>query len=238
MATVLLIDDDREVLAINKTYLSQEGFTVHTSDHPRDGLRLAQSVHPDCIVLDVMMPEINGIELCAKLKEYTQAPIILLSGCTSEDDRITGLTSGAEDYMLKPYSLRELKARIDLQLRRSRQLKASAAVSSNTTKQKTPSTTLVIGNLKIDRLAHKAFYFDEDLHLANREFEVLSYMAEHPNREITFEELGTMLFGSYQELDRRSVMVNVSRLRKKFEGNHELENHIETVWSKGYRFLP
>ena len=96
---------------------------------------------------------------------------------------------------------------------------------------------LTIGNLSIDRVAHKAFYREQDLCLANREYEVLLYLAEHPDRDITFEELGTALFGVYRESDRRSVMVNVSRLRKRFEGNYELENRIETVWSKGYRFL-
>ena len=122
--------------------------------------------------------------------------------------------------------VRELKARVDLLIRRRRQL---AQASSD--------LVLTIGNLSIDRVAHKAFYREQDLCLANREYEVLLYLAEHPDRDITFEELGTALFGVYRESDRRSVMVNVSRLRKRFEGNYELENRIETVWSKGYRFL-
>ena len=98
------------------------------------------------------------------------------------------------------------------------------------------SHILTFGSLSIDKVAHKAFFQGTDLNLANREYEVLLYLAEHPDREVTFEELGTALFGSYQENDRRSVMVNVSRLRKRFEGNYELENRIETVWSRGYRF--
>ena len=118
------------------------------------------------------------------------------------------------------------ESRVDLLIRRRRQL---AQASSD--------LVLTIGNLSIDRVAHKAFYREQDLCLANREYEVLLYLAEHPDRDITFEELGTALFGVYRESDRRSVMVNVSRLRKRFEGNYELENRIETVWSKGYRFL-
>lgn len=139
---------------------------------------------------------------------------------------IRGLTCGGDDYLVKPYSLRELKARVDLLIRRRRQL---AQASSD--------LVLTIGNLSIDRVAHTAFYREQDLCLANREYEVLLYLAEHPDRDITFEELGTALFGVYRESDRRSVMVNVSRLRKRFEGNYELENRIETVWSKGYRFV-
>lgn len=122
---------------------------------------------------------------------------------SSEDDKITGLTSGADDYIVKPYSLRELKARIDILLRRMGQLKSAS-----------DNHTLVIGNLTIDKVAHKALFLGEDLGLANREYEVLLYLAEHPDRDITFEELGNALLGTYMEADRRLVMVNVSRLRK------------------------
>ena len=127
---------------------------------------------------------------------------------------------------MKPYSLRELKARIDIVLRRFERTKSAA-----------DANRIIVQNLTIDKVAHKAFFKGDDLGLANREYEVLLYFAEHPNQDITFEELGTALFGTYQEADRRSVMVNVSRLRKKFEGNFELENMIETVWSKGYKFI-
>lgn len=127
---------------------------------------------------------------------------------------------------MKPYSLRELKARIDIVLRRFERTKSVA-----------DANRIIVQNLTIDKVAHKAFFKGDDLGLANREYEVLLYFAEHPNQDITFEDLGTALFGTYQEADRRSVMVNVSRLRKKFEGNFELENMIETVWSKGYKFI-
>ncbi|MBQ9120348.1 MAG: response regulator transcription factor [Lachnospiraceae bacterium] len=228
MATILLVDDDTEVLKINQSYLTQEGFVVHIADHPTSALSLVKKLQPDCIVLDVMMPEMDGFTLCHKLRTFTQAPVIFLTGCSGENEKITGLTSGAEDYMIKPYSLRELKVRIDLLLRRF----APAAPAAPA-----PSSVLTFRNLTIDQLAHKAFFKGEDLMLAKREYEVLLYLATHPNQEITFAELGTALFGTYQESDRRLVMVNVSRLRKKFEGIFELENMIETVWSKGYRFL-
>ena len=226
MATLLLIDDDEEVLTINSKYLTGEGYRVYTSSDPVRGIALVQKIEPDCIVLDIMMPKADGYQVCQKIRSFSDAPIIFLTGKSAEDDKIKGLLTGADDYIVKPYSLRELKARIDALLRRFLKSKAS-----------TDHNTIQIQNLTIDKLAHKALYKDTDLGLANREYEVLLYLAEHPNREITFEELGTALFGSYQETDRRSVMVNVSRLRKKFEGNYELENMIETVWSKGYRFI-
>lgn len=226
MATILLIDDDAEVLEINKKYLENEGFCVHTSSDPQKGIQIAQKVMPDCIVLDVMMPEMNGFEVSDSMRAFTDAPIIFLTGKDSEDDKITGLTSGGDDYIVKPYSLRELKARIDVLLRRT--LKAPIAQESH---------LLTIQNLTIDQLAHKAIYKGTDLNLANREYEVLLYFATHPNTEISFAELGTSLFGTYQDSDRSSVMVNVSRLRKKMTLDYELENMIETVWSKGYRFI-
>ena len=189
MSTLLLIDDDDEVLSINCKYLSGEGYSVYTASNPTDGLKLIRQISPDCIILDIMMPQ-------------------------------------ADDYMVKPYSLRELRARIDVLLRRFAKT------------QQVPNNNLIqIQNLTIDKIAHKAIFQGEDLGLANREYEVLLYLAEHPNQEVTFEELGTALFGYYQDSDRRSVMVNVSRLRKKFENNYELKNMIETVWSKGYRLI-
>lgn len=226
MATLLLIDDDIEVLKLNQKYLTQEGFTVYISSDPKKGIAGAKKVNPDCILLDIMMPGMDGFQVCQELRKFTSAPIIFLTGKDTEDDKINGLMTGADDYIVKPYSIREVKARIDVLLRRF--IKETPAENAN---------TLTFQNLTIDKIAHKAFFKDEDLGLANREYEVLLYMATNPNREITFEELGTALFGSYQEADRRSVMVNVSRLRKKFEGNFELENMIETVWSKGYKFI-
>ncbi len=226
MSTILLVDDDKEVLSINKKYLLEQGFTVYAFASSRSGLNYAKKESPDCIVLDVMMPEMDGYEFCQNLRTFSAVPVIFLTGKSSEDDKINGLMTGADDYIVKPYSLRELKARIDVILRRTAFQKASP-----------DSNTLICGSLTIDKLAHKALFKGEDLGLANREYEVLLYLAEHPNCEVPFAELGTALFGTYQDADRRSVMVNVSRLRKKMALDYELENMIETVWSKGYKFI-
>ena len=226
MSKLVMIDDDAEVLAINQKYLTGAGFTVYTAVSPKEGVLSVKKYLPDCILLDVMLPEADGYRVCRYIRSFSSVPILFLTARGSEEDVVRGLTCGGDDYLLKPYSLRELKARVDLLIRRRSQL---AKVSSD--------LTLSIGNLSIDKVAHKAFYRGTDLGLANREYEVLLYLAEHPDREISFEELGTALFGVYHESDRRSVMVNVSRLRKRFAGNYELENLIETVWSKGYRFL-
>lgn len=226
MIKLLLIDDDAEVLEINQKYLTNEGYKVYTASNPLQGIRYAQQISPDCVLLDIMMPGIDGYEVCKSIREFSSVPIIFLTGKNTEDDKIKGLMEGGDDYIVKPYSLRELKARIDVLLRRL-----------NYSKTQTDNNVLTFGNLSIDKIAHKATYKGEDLQLANREYEVLLFFALHPNIEITFEELGTALFGTYQESDRRSIMVNVSRLRKKMTLDYELENMIETVWSKGYKFI-
>ena len=227
MADLLLIDDDIDVLEINRKYLTGEGFTVHTADTPEKGISLEKKLNPSCIVLDVMMPGMDGFEVCRQIRTFSAAPIIFLTGKSSEDDKITGLFTGADDYLVKPYGLRELTARIQALLRRA-SMQAAPVADTN---------ILTFRDLTIDKLTHKAIYKGEDLCLANREYEVLLYLATHPNQDVTFEELGTALFGVYSEEDRRSVMVNVSRLRKKMTIDYTLENMIETIWSKGYRFI-
>lgn len=226
MAGILLIDDDKEVLLLNKKYLTGEGFLVYATNEPLKGIAFARKNPLDCIILDVMMPGMDGYEVCRQIRQFSSVPIIFLTGKDSEDDRVQGLLTGGDDYIVKPYSLRELSARIRVILRR---LKAS--------EEPTNSNLLTFHNLVIDKVAHKASYKGKDLGLANREYEVLLYFASHPNKEITFEELGKALFGSYQEADRRLIMVNVSRLRKKMAIDIELENMLETVWSKGYKFI-
>ena len=223
---LVMIDDDAEVLSINQKYLSGAGFTVYTAVSPKEGVLSVRKHLPDCVLLDIMLPEADGYRVCRYIRSFSSVPILFLTAKGNEEDIVRGLTCGGDDYLVKPYSLRELKARIDLLIQKNHRSSHSPS-----------DLNLSIGNLTIDKLAHKAYYRGEDLLLANREYEVLLYLAEHPDRDITFEELGTALFGVYCDNDRRSVMVNVSRLRKRFEGNYELENRIETVWSKGYRFL-
>lgn len=224
---LLLIDDDIEVLKMNQAYFKNEGYEVYATNLPDRGIELARQKEPDCILLDVMMPRKNGYEVCDQIHSFSDAPIIFLTGRDSENDKIHGLSLGADDYIVKPYSLRELQARIHAVVRRF------SGVSSRILK----ASTLSFHELHIDKLDHKVFYQSHDLQLANREYETLLYLAEHPNQVITFEELGTALFGTYQEGDRRSIMVMISRLRKKFAGQLALENMLETVWSVGYKFV-
>lgn len=226
MAVLLLIDDDKEVLELNRKYLTGEGYTVYITDNPKKGIELAKEISPDCILLDIMMPKMDGFEICDAIRRFSSTPIIFLTGKTSSDDKLTGFMKGADDYIVKPYSIRELKARIEVILRRI-----------NSTMTPASTDTLVFGNLTIHKLRHKVYFHNEDLELSNQEYKLFIYLATHPNQEITYEELGTFLFETYTDSDRRSVMVIASRLRKKLSCHYELENIIETVWSKGYKFV-
>ena len=224
MAKLLLIDDDTEVLSINKKYFMKEHYEVKTADSAEKGLKLLSTFEADCILLDIMMPGMDGFEACKRIRKISKAPISILSGKTSEDDKINGLLLGADDYMIKPYSLRELSARIQVQIRRH----AASEVAS--------ATVLSFPPLKIDIAMHKAYYDTEEILLSNREYELLYLLASRPNTPVTFEEIGVAVFGSYVESDRRTIMVTASRLRKKLESYTGLSNYIETVWSKGYLF--
>lgn len=226
-AKILLIDDDAEVLEMNGKYLTSQNFIVFTSSDPKLGLNIARTKKPDLIVLDVMMPGMTGYELCTRIRQFSNVPIIFLTGKSSEDDKIQGLVTGGDDYIIKPYSLKELKARIDALLRRAGMILA----------EDKNRNAFEFGNLKIDMTLHKALFSGNDLQLTNREYDILVYFCNHPNKIITFEELGQQLFGVYNELDRRTIMVNVSRLRKKMSIDDTLYNMIETVWSQGYKFL-
>lgn len=226
-ATLLLIDDDAAVLEMNGKYLASQGFKVFTSSNPMTGLNMVKTKKPDLLVLDVMMPGMDGYELCSRIRAFSNVPIIFLTGNASEDDKVKGLVTGGDDYLIKPFSLKELKARIDALLRRVGLFSAPKA----------DNNALCFGDLKIDMALHKAFYLDTDLQLTNRDYDILMYFCNHPNKVITFEELGKALLGVYTELDRRTIMVNVSRLRKKMDIDYNLYNMIETVWSKGYKFI-
>ncbi len=223
MHTVLLVDDDVQVLELNVKYLKKNSYHVQAAMNAATALKIVQKSSPDCIVLDVMMPDMNGFTACRELRKYVDVPIIFLTGRTSEEDKIKGLMLGADDYMVKPYSLKELSARILVNIRR---YKASSI----------SITTISYPPLLLDLSLHKAFFHDEEIPLSNREFQLLYYLVNRKNELVTFQEIGEKVWGFYSDEDRRSIMVNVSRLRKKLGGYSGLENMIETVWSKGYKF--
>lgn len=222
MSNILFVDDDSDILEINSKYFTKEGFTVRTLSNPKNMFQLLNNFQPDCIVLDVMMPGLNGFDLCKQIRSVSAAPIIFLSGRTSENDKVRGLIVGGDDYLVKPYSFRELSARIKAQLRRYNMQTNSNLISH-------PPMTL-------DLKHHKAFYNKEEMILSNREYDLLLLLVSNANQIVSFETISNHIWGTYSENDRKTIMVMASRLRKKIDYYNELTNSIETVWSKGYIF--
>lgn len=221
--TVILVDDDVDLLKINYTFLQKEGYTIHAYSNPLKAFQEIEKTKPDCIVLDRMMPQLNGMDFCHKVKATMNIPIIMLTGMVTEDDKIDGLLGGADDYLTKPYSLRELSARIYTQIRRSSKTKDGNVVS--------------YPPLTIHKTEHKVYYQETLIPLSNREYDLLYLLVSVPGSIFTFEDIGKQLMGNYMDADRRTIMVNASRLRKKLEEYTGFDNIIETVWSKGYKYM-
>lgn len=225
MPNLLLVDDDKEVLKINAKYFQQNGYTVKVAANARAAIKLLAEFTPDCIVLDVMMPGMDGFKACTEIKQLCQSPVIFLTGRDSEDDKIHGLLLGADDYMVKPYSLRELSVRIQVLIRRYQQ--TSIANSS----------ILEYPPFHLDLTAHKAYCDNEEILLSNKEYDLLHLLAASPNTVFTFEAIGNAVWGQYLESDRKTIMVTINRLRKKLSAYPAIANSLETVWSKGYQFV-
>lgn len=221
---ILLIDDDSEVLKLTDSFLRKKGLDTALAASAKEALRLFDKMTFHCIVLDVMMPDIDGFHAFSLIRERSAAPILFLTGKTEEADRIRGLSLGADDYIIKPCSLEELYLRIMIQIRRQQENGQQSGV-------------MEFAPLSINLFTHRAYYNEtEEIPLSNREFNLLALLAEHRGQVMPFERIGTLIDGSYIDADRKNIMVNLSRLRKKLEGYVGLENAIETVWGTGYRF--
>lgn len=220
---VLLVDDDKEVLQLNGEFLKKKGYDVLLADSAQSAFHVLKNMEVHCIILDVMMPGMSGFEIFGRMKELSEAPVLFLTGKTEEEDRIQGLMLGADDYIVKPCSLEELALRIQINIR-----KAQKPIKQESILEYPP--------LKVDLLQHKAFYIGEEVPLSNREFDLLAFFARNPGKDLTFMEIGQHLYNGYMEADRKNIMVTASRLRKKLESYVGMEQMIETIWGKGYRF--
>ncbi|MGD8552698.1 MAG: response regulator transcription factor [Anaerolineales bacterium] len=222
MAMILLVEDDatvRETLALN---LRTEGYEVHTAEDGETGLRLGRELPVDLVILDVMLPELDGLTVCRVLRKESQVPIILLTARGTETDKIIGLETGADDYIVKPFSLGEFLARVRAALRRG--------ISSQ------PGTEMVSGNIHLDLVSRRVFLGDEELQLAPREFELLATLMRNQGAVLTRELLLTRVWGSEFIGDPRTVDVHIRWLREKVEQDPSSPERIQTVRGVGYRF--
>jgi len=227
VARVLVIEDDPNVAEVVTRYLEREGYDVETVPDGAEGLHRALANPPDLVVLDLMLPSLNGLEVCRRLRAAIPVPVIMLTARGEEADRIAGLELGADDYMSKPFSPRELTARVKAVLRR-----ATSPLSPSD-----QPTVLRTGDLEVDLVSHEARRDGEVVALTAKEFDLLAHFMRNPRRAFRREQLLEEVWG-FSYGDTSTVTVHVRRLREKIEDDPSAPAHVTTVWGVGYRFEP
>lgn len=226
LRNILVVDDDKEITYLTSTYLQAEGFKIQAVHIGAEALRILETGNVDLMILDVMMPGLSGIEVCQKVRENSTIPILMLSAKTEDVDKILGLMTGADDYMMKPFNPLELVARVKSLIRRSFHYNSEAKTS--------PEDVLNIHGVDINRLTHKVTINGAEISLTSREFEILYLLASHPGRVFSAEEIFQLLWGEKYFVSNNTVMVHISNLRDKLE--RELGYKlIQTVWGVGYK---
>jgi DNA-binding response OmpR family regulator len=224
---ILVVEDDPTVAEIVTRYLEREGFSVEHRRDGREALRYAVSALPDLVVLDLMLPGLDGLEVCRRLRSVAPVPVLMLTARSGEEHLVAGLELGADDYMAKPFSPRELTARVKAVLRRSRDPLGGAP----------PAGEIVAGELVVDLAAREVRRSGELVALTAREFDLLAFLARNPRHAFSRDDLLERVWG-YSYGDTSTVTVHIRRLREKLEADPSTPAQLLTVWGVGYRFDP
>ena len=227
MSKVLIIEDEEAIADLEKDYLELSGFEVVIENAGDTGLERALNESFDLIVLDLMLPGMDGFEVCKKIREEKDIPILMVSAKKDDIDKIRGLGLGADDYMTKPFSPSELVARVKAHMARYNRL-----VSSN---QKTNDIVEIRG-IKIDKTARRVYIDGEEKAFTTKEFDLLTFLAENPNHVYTKEELFREIWDMDSIGDIATVTVHIKKIREKIEFDTANPQYIETIWGVGYRF--
>ncbi len=225
MATVLVVDDEPIVRDVVVRYLEREGYATLEAGDGDDARRLVEREAPDLVVLDVMLPGTDGLELCRWIRARSTLPVIMLTARGEEADRIVGLELGADDYVTKPFSPRELAARVRTVLRRSR----SGPLATE---------RLSFGDVELDAQTREVRKGGAEVRLTAKEFDLLWFLASHPRRVFGRDQLMSRVWGYEAALDTGTVTVHVRRIREKIEDDPSEPQHLQTVWGVGYRVVP
>jgi DNA-binding response OmpR family regulator len=226
-ARILIVEDDPNIAEVVGRYLAREGFRVETATDGARGLARALEDPPDLLVLDLMLPSLGGLEICRRLRAVAPVPVIMLTALGEESDRIAGLELGADDYVAKPFSPRELTARVKAVLRRAA---APLAVEGG-------PAVLRAGDLEVDTVAHQTNLAGEPVALTVKEFDLLVHLMRHPRQAFRREQLLAEVWG-FSYGDTSTVTVHVRRLREKIEADPSAPRYVSTVRGVGYRFEP
>ena len=227
MSKVLIVEDEEAIADIEKDYLELSGFTVTTCKDGTTGLAEALDGDYDIYILDVMLPGVDGFEICKRIREVKNTPIIMVSAKKEDIDKIRGLGVGADDYMTKPFSPSELVARVKAHMDRYNRL-----IGSTTQK----NDIIEIRGIKIDKTARRVWVNGEEKTFTTKEFDLLTFLAQNPNRVFTKEELFRKIWDMESVGDIATVTVHIKKIREKIEYNNAKPQYIETIWGVGYRF--
>ena len=222
---ILVVDDEALLVKGIRFNLTNEGYEVITGSNGQEAVDLVTQQKPDLVVLDVMMPVMDGLTACAKIREFSDVPIILLTAKTEDMDKLMGFDHGADDYLTKPFNILELKARIRAMLRRT-----------IVTEKKTVTNQLTIGSISLDLDARNAYRSGELADLTAKEFDVIEFLMRNPNRVYSREALLDTIWAYEYRSDIRTVDVHIRRLREKLEENPAEPKYILTKWGVGYYF--
>ncbi len=221
--TIMVVDDEKRLVSVVEAYLSQEGFRIITASNGREALILARQEKPDLIILDIMMPEMDGYEFMRLHRKESETPIILLTAKVADDEKVIGLELGADDYITKPFRPRELVARVRAVLRRTGQVEPKA-------------TILRVADITLDRDSHTVKVGDRFVDLTPSEFDLLATLMSAPGRAFSRLDLLDRLQGVAYEGYERTIDVHIKNLRSKIKVDSQTPSYIETVYGVGYRF--
>ncbi|MBQ4474319.1 MAG: response regulator transcription factor [Lachnospiraceae bacterium] len=222
---ILVVDDEKLIVKGIRFSLEQDGMEVDSAYDGKEALRMAENGHYDAILLDVMLPELNGFEVCQQIREFSDVPIIMLTAKGDDMDKILGLEYGADDYITKPFNILEVKARIKAILRRSSKLSS-----------KDEHKTVTYNGLSLDSESRRVTVNGREVNLTAKEFDVLELLVFNPNKVYSRDALLSTIWGYDYPGDVRTVDVHIRRLREKIESNSSEPQYIQTKWGVGYFF--
>ena len=227
MSKILIIEDEESIAELEKDYLELSGFEVEIAGDGDVGLKKALEEEFDLIILDLMLPGTDGFEICRRVREVKNTPIIMVSAKKEDIDKIRGLGLGADDYMRKPFSPSEMVARVKAHLARYERLIGSGVPVND---------VIEIRGLKIDKTARRVWVNGEEKNFTTKEFDLLAFLAQNPNHVFTKEELFSKIWDMESVGDIATVTVHIKKIREKIEFNTAKPQYIETIWGVGYRF--
>lgn len=227
MKKILIIEDEVNIAELEKDYLEIEGFVVEIENNGNNGLSRCQDENYDLIILDLMLPGLDGFEICRRLRKYSTVPIIMVSAKTEDMDKIRGLGLGADDYMIKPFSPLEMVARVKAHIARHERLLGFRPDSGD---------EIEIKGLVINKASRRVLLNGQEITFASKEFDLLVFLASNPNRVLAKEQIYVHIWGEEAFGDLTTVAVHIRKIREKIEADPSNPQYLETVWGAGYRF--